>query len=247
MNRFTKNARTTDTTAATTGAQGEAMEQTAAQATAPTPEQKRKAAAGRRQLIRSLVLELALPLGGYYLLHGLGMSQWAALAISSLLVVPWLVFGMVKLRRVEAMPVFTLILLFVGALMSMVTGDPRTLLIRDSWLIGVLGLWVLGTLATDKPFMLTAARSIVAAKIGEDGAREWTGRWNHEPEFRRHIRLLTAVWGAGFTLDAGVRVVLACTLPVDAVPLVSSLQWLAVLGALFAFHYQYVTRHGLKV
>ncbi|MGK4585687.1 VC0807 family protein [Kitasatospora sp. HPMI-4] len=211
------------------------------------PTEKQKAAAARRQLIRSLVFELGIPLGGYYLLHGLGMSQWAALTVSGLLVLPWLALGMARRRRIEVMPVFTLLLLVVGALMSLVTGDPRTLLIRDSWLIGVLGLWVLGTLPTRRPFMLTTSRSVVAAKIGEDGAQEWLRNWDRDPAFRRHIRVLTAVWGSGFTLDAVVRVVLACTLPVDAVPLVSTVQWLVVLGALFGFHYRYVTRHGLKV
>ncbi|GAA2251675.1 MULTISPECIES: VC0807 family protein [Kitasatospora] len=211
------------------------------------PAQKQKTARARRHLIRSLVFELGIPVGGYYLLHGLGLGQWAALTISSLLVLPWLLYGMIRNRRVELMPVFALVLMTVGALMSLVTGSPRTLLIRDSWLIGVLGVWVLGTLPTRRPFMLTASRSVVAAKIGEDGAQEWLRNWDRDPAFRRHIRLLTAFWGCGFTVDAGVRVVLACTLPVDSVPLVSTLQWLVVLGGMLGYHNWYVTRHGLKV
>ncbi|GAB2700277.1 VC0807 family protein [Kitasatospora kifunensis] len=210
-----------------------------------TPEQKARAA--KRQLIKSLVFELALPLGGYYVLHGVGLSQWASLLISSLLVVPWLALGMVRSRRIEVMPVFTLLLILIGALMSMVSGSPRVLLVRDSWVFGVLGLWVLGSLATQRPFMLTASRSIVATKIGEAGAQEWVGRWAHDATFRHHMRVLTTVWGLGFTVDAGIRVVLAYTLPVDAVPLVSTLQWLVVLGGLFGFHFWYVTRNGLKV
>ncbi|WP_329569549.1 VC0807 family protein [Kitasatospora sp. NBC_01266] len=208
---------------------------------------KARAAAGRRKLIQGLVFELGLPLGGYYLLTGLGMSQWAALVISGVLVVPWMVYGMVKRGRVEVMPVFTLVLLAAGTLMSLVTGSARVLLIRDSWLFGVVGLWVLGTLATQRPFMLTAARSIVAAKIGEAGAQVWLDRWHTEPVFRHQIRLLTAVWGGGFLLDAAIRVVFACTLPIGAVPLVNSLQWLVVLGGLFGFHFWYITRNGLKV
>ncbi|WP_327066236.1 VC0807 family protein [Kitasatospora sp. NBC_01302] len=211
------------------------------------PSAAEKARAAKRQLTKSLVFELAVPLGGYYLLHGVGLSQWASLLISSLLLVPWLVLGMVRSRRVEVMPVFTLVLIVVGALMSMVSGSPRVLLVRDSWVFGVIGIWVLGTLATQRPFMLTAARSIVATKIGEAGAEEWVGRWAYDATFRHHIRTLTTVWGLGFTVDAVVRVVLAYTLPVDLVPLVSSLQWLVVLGGLFGFHFWYVNRNGLKV
>jgi hypothetical protein len=214
---------------------------------AATPVQRESRAAARRRIARQLLLEFALPLGGYYGLVGAGLSPWAALTVSGLLALPWLVAGMVRNRRVEAMPLFTLALVAVGALMSLVTGDPRVLLIRDGWVTAVVGLWVLGTVPTRRPFMLTAARSIVEAKVGRAGAQEWLRRWDHEPVFRRQIRLLSTVWGAGFFVDSLIRVVLAYTLPLAAVPLVGSLQWLVVLGGLFVFHYQYVTRNGLKV
>jgi hypothetical protein len=57
---------------------------------------------------------------------------------------------------------------------------------------------------------------------------------------------LTAVWGMGFTLDALVRVLLAYAIPIDSVPLVSTVQWLVVLGGLVTFHIAYITKHGLK-
>lgn len=211
-----------------------------------TRTQAQKTAALRKLIVLQLVFELALPLGGYYGLRAAGVSQWAALAIGSILAAPWLVHGMVKRRRVEVMAVFTLTLMAVGALMSVVTGDPRTLLVRDSWLAALAGFWVLGTLLTRRPFMMTMAQTIVAAKVGEAGWREWEARWGTEPAFRRAIRVLTAVWGAVLTLDAGVRVVLALTAPVDLVPTLSTVQWLVVLAGLLVFHNRYITRHGLK-
>ncbi|MFG2181780.1 VC0807 family protein [Streptomyces abikoensis] len=214
--------------------------------TAPARTQAQKTAALRKLLVLQLVFELALPLGGYYGLRAAGVSQWAALTIGSLLALPWLVHGMVKRRRVEVMAVFTLTLMVVGALMSMVTGDPRTLLVRDSWIAALAGFWVLGTLLTRRPFMMTFAQAIVVAKIGEAGWREWEARWETEAPFRRAIRVLTAVWGTVLTLDAGVRVVLACTAPVDLVPTLSTAQWLVVLAGLLVFHNRYITRHGLK-
>ncbi|MEU9042903.1 MULTISPECIES: VC0807 family protein [unclassified Kitasatospora] len=229
------------------GTDQQGTDQQGADGQGAAPGADRRGRAAKRALAKSLVFELALPLGGFYVLHGVGFSQWAALLISGLLLVPWLVLGMVRSRRVEVMPVFTLLMIVVGTLMSMVSGSPRVLLVRDSWVFGVLGLWVLGTLATRRPFMLTAARSIVAAKLGEAGAEEWAGNWDHDAVFRHHLRTLTAVWGLGFAVDAGIRVTLACTLPVDLVPLVNSLQWVAVLGGLFGFHFWYVNRHGLKV
>ncbi|MFD1044758.1 DUF4132 domain-containing protein [Kibdelosporangium lantanae] len=65
--------------------------------------------------------------------------------------------------------------------------------------------------------------------------------------FRRHIRVITAVWGTGFTVDTFVSAALAYTLPINAIPVASTAQWLVVLGCLILFHVWYVNKHGLKV
>ena len=129
--------------------------------------------------------------------------------------------------------------------MSLVTGDPRVLLVRDSWLGALLGLWVLGSLATQRPFIMVASRALVVAKVGEAGAKAWEDRWNQEPDFRRHIRILTAIWGVVFLGDAAVRVALAYALPIDAWP-ASTAQWLVVLACLLGFHTYTSTTTGLE-
>jgi hypothetical protein len=196
--------------------------------TAPIDEQT-KTARLRKHLVFQVLLELVIPLGGYYVLRGFGVSQLLSVLATGVLVLPAVAYTVIKQRKVDLM-VF-----------------PRVLLIRDSWVFGALGLWTLGTLLTSKPFMLVASRAVVVAKIGAEGAREWEARWHVDARFRHHIRTITAVWGVGFTLDAVVRIVLATTLPVDSVPLASTVQWLVVLGGLLAFHIRYVTKHGLKV
>jgi hypothetical protein len=132
--------------------------------------------------------------------------------------------------------------------MSVVTGDPRALLIRDGWLTALVGLWMLGTLFTSRPFLRTASVSIVVAKIGEAGARKWDARWHNEPDFRHRLRVLTTVWGLGLglALDAVVRVVLAYTLPLDAIPLAGTVQWLVVPAGVIVFHVRYIKRHGIQ-
>ncbi|MBF6330640.1 hypothetical protein [Nocardia transvalensis] len=74
----------------------------------------------------------------------------------------------------------------------------------------------------------------------------WDARWDNDSRFRRRLRLLTAVWGTVFVLDGLVRVILAYTLPIDSIPLVSTMQWLVVLGALIAFRNFYISKHGIK-
>lgn len=209
-----------------------------------TPEQKR--AALRRHLLRQLTVELVIPLGGYYALRAAGVNPWLALIAPSLLIAGIVAYHAIRERRVEAFALFTLTLIVAGTVMTLVTGDPRTILVRDSWIFGVLGLWMLGSLLTQRPFMRTASRAIVTAKVGEEGYREWDARWDNDSRFRSHLRILTGVWGTAFTLDAVVRVVLAYTLPIDSIPLVSTLQWLVVLGVVILFHNYYINKHGLK-
>jgi hypothetical protein len=208
---------------------------------------EQRTAGMRKLLARQLLLELGLPLGGYYGLVAAGAQPWLALTVASLLAVPWIVYGIVRDRRISVMPVFTLLILIGGAVVSVVTGDPRLIMVRDSWITLIVGLWVLGTLATRRPFMLTMGRSVVAAKLGEDGADKWMTKWDTDPTFRRHIRVITAVWGTGFTVDTFISAALAYTLPINAIPVASTAQWLVVLGCLLLFHLWYVNKHGLKV
>ncbi|MGX1778476.1 VC0807 family protein [Nocardia brasiliensis] len=210
----------------------------------PAPEQKR--AALRRHLVRQLTVELVLPLGGYYALRAAGVNPWFALIVPGLLVLSFIGFHAIRQRRVDTVALFTLTMIVVGTVTALLTGDPRTLLVRDALIFGALGLWVLATLLTERPFMRIMARTIVTVKLGEQGYREWDARWDNDSRFRSHLRVLTAVWGLVFTSDALVRVLLAYTLPIDSVPLVSTVQWLVVLACLLAFHYVYVTKHGLK-
>ena len=211
-----------------------------------TRTQAQKTAGVRRVLARQLILEMALPLAGYYGLRAAGASTWLSVAAGSAIAAPWIVYSAIRNRRFDVTAAFSLSLVVASGVMSLVTGDPRLLLVRDSWLGALFGTWILATLMTQRPFLMVTSRAIVVAKVGEAGATAWEGRWDREPDFRRHVRILSAIWGVVLLADAGVRIVLAYSLPVDAVPGVSTIQWLVVLGCLLGFHTWYVTRTGLK-
>jgi hypothetical protein len=208
---------------------------------------RRRTAALRRQLAAQLLFELVLPLGSYYALRAAGAGQWLSMVIGGVLVLPWIAYGFVRHRRLETMAVFTLSVVVVGTLLSLITGSPRVLMIRDSWLTAAVGLWMLGTLLTRRPFIMAASRGIVIAKVGEAGLADWEASWDTDPTFRHHLRLVTTVWGAGLLLDAVLRVVLVYTIPLDAFPLISTLLLLALLVGLSAFNNWYYNRHGLKL
>jgi hypothetical protein len=105
---------------------------------------------------------------------------------------------------------------------------------------------MLGTVPTRRPVMMIMGRSIVIAKVGMAGLAKFEARWDTEAAFRRATRILSAIWGLVFALDALVQVAIAYTLPVDQVPLVSTLQWLVALGGLIGFHIVYTKRKDLR-
>lgn len=215
---------------------------------AVTPdERRRRTAALRRQLAAQLVFEFALPLGSYYVLRAFGAGQWLSMIIGGVLVLPWIAWGLLRRRRVEMVAVFTLSVVVLGTLLSLVTGDARTLMIRDSWFTAAVGLWMLASVLTRRPFIMAASRGIVIAKVGEQGLVDWEARWDEDPTFRHHFRLVTAVWGAGLLLDAVLRVVLVYTIPLDAVPLTTTVLLLVLIVGLSVFNNWYYTRHGLKL
>lgn len=215
--------------------------------TAVDPTRQHKRAAVQRHVLRQVATELVVPLGGYYALRAAGLNPWLALVVPALLVAALLGYYAVRQRRLELVALFTLAVMVAGTVMTLVTGDPRTLMVRDSWITGLFGVWILATLHTRQPFVRMTSRAIVTAKVGEQGYRQWDARWDTDPEFRRHLRLLSAVWGTAFALDVPVRVLLAYTLPIDSIPLASTLQWLVVVAACVAFQSVYVITHGLKV
>lgn len=211
------------------------------------PDTRQASARLRRQLALQLVFELILPLAGYYGLRAAGAASWLALAAGGALTLPWIILGLLRSGRLDMTAIFTLSLLLVGAATSLVTRDPRLLLIKDGAIGALLGAWFLGSAPTRRPFIMTTSRAIVVAKVGVSGADAWEARWHHEADFRRHIRVLSAIWGVVFLGDAAVRVALVYALPLDAAPAVTTMQWLVVLGCLLAFHSWYVGRTGLKV
>jgi hypothetical protein len=167
-----------------------------------------------RPVAAALLVNVVVPLGLFYGLRAAGVGAIPALLVGA--VAPGLrtVHSVVRERRIDALGVLVLAMIAVSVLMATLTGDPRALLARDSWGTGFIGLWVLGSLLTRRPAILALGAEVVPA----DKAREMLDRWAVEERFRRNVIMVSALWGGAFLLDAVLRVGMAFTLPVDAVP-----------------------------
>ncbi|GAB2964830.1 hypothetical protein LWP59_23705 [Amycolatopsis acidiphila] len=84
-----------------------------------------------RQGLTPLVVDVAVPIGLYYLLaKGFGMSEPAALAWSSAVPAVRTVWGVVAQRRVNAPAALMLAVNVAGVLLSLLSGDPRLMLAK---------------------------------------------------------------------------------------------------------------------
>ncbi|HVV23456.1 MAG TPA: VC0807 family protein [Pseudonocardiaceae bacterium] len=181
----------------------------------------------RRALVINLVVNLVLPVALFYGLRWLGVGQWPALMLSAVPPAVRAVWTVVSRRRIDMLGVFTLSVLTLSVAVSFVSGSPRFLLAKDGWLTGVAGLWILATLCRT-PFLFQVIRSL----LSDEARGRAEGAWRDSPTYRHLLRVTTAMWGVVLVLDAGVRVLLAYTLPVDRVPLISGLQYIGVYAAL---------------
>ncbi|GAA4621220.1 hypothetical protein GCM10023196_008250 [Actinoallomurus vinaceus] len=209
--------------------------------------------AGLRRVIRDNVMtvlfEVVVPMALFYGLRGAGVSQWWALMAGVLVATPYVVWTIVRNRRVDLIALVTLSVLVLSVVLGLLSDDPRTLAIREGWtaaLGGLFGAWMLVTVVIGRPAQLTFGRAIAEIKRGAEGAAAWAARWDTDARFRRGLRIDTAVWGAVLLAHAVAHVVLVYTLPIDLISLVTTLVWFGMLACLIAWHVWYIRKADLE-
>ncbi|MER6562551.1 VC0807 family protein [Streptomyces sp. NPDC001027] len=168
-----------------------------------------------------VVCDIVLPVGLYYLLRAGGASEITALLLSGSAPALHTLHSAIRHRKLDAIGVFTLALLAVSAVASLLTSDPRIALARNGLFTALAGIWLLITLFTGRPFTYQALRTLLPGKT-----TTLERLWASDASFRRVWRGLTVLWGVGLLCDALLRLLMAYALPVDSVP--------ALDGALYA-------------
>ncbi|WP_430382864.1 VC0807 family protein [Streptomyces sp. P10-4] len=168
---------------------------------------------------KPLLIDVAVPLGSYYLLkEALGLSTFAALAWSSVVPAVRTVWGLVWERRANALAALILVVNVVSLVLSFVSGDPRLMLAKDSGVSSTVALGILLSVRLGKPMMTEGMKPFL---VKGDAAREaaWqrlmSGQAAGSAAFRRRERLFSVVWGLVLLAECVVRVVGAYTVPVD--------------------------------
>ncbi|MFD7071602.1 VC0807 family protein [Streptomyces sp. NPDC059913] len=186
----------------------------AAPAVAAAPSRGRTVLGG----LLPLLVDVAVPLASYYVLKGAGLSLFAALAWSSALPAVRTGWGVLRERRLNGLAALILAVNAVSLVTSLLTGDPRLMLAKDSGVSSLIGLAVLVTALKGRPMMTDAVRPwLVKGVPARDAAwqRLAGGSAAASAAFRRAENRFSMVWGAALLGECVVRVVGAYTLPVQ--------------------------------
>ena len=166
-------------------------------------------AAGRRAGLLSIakiaVFDIGGPLALYSLLRSDGFSEVAALILSGIFPAVGVAISIISKRRLDVIGVLVLGGILVGTVIGLISHSARLFLLEGSVPTGLFGLACLGSLRTRRPLLYIFALEF----MGQDTAkgREFASLWQYQ-QFRHTFRVMTAVWGVGYLVEAAVRVVI---------------------------------------
>ncbi|GAA2823473.1 hypothetical protein GCM10010441_54950 [Kitasatospora paracochleata] len=170
---------------------------------------------GAAAALRPLAIDVAVPIGAYYVAHGvLGLGVVAALAVGSAVPMVRTVVGLVRERSVNGLALLMLVVNVVGIALSGFTGDARLAIAKDAVVSSVIGGAILVSALAGRPMMSRGMRPFV---VRGDAARSaaWDRLSAGDTSFRRNERAFSLVWGGMLLAECTAKVVGAYTLPVD--------------------------------
>ncbi len=184
-----------------------------------------------RSIAMIVIFDVAAPLAAYSLLRSAGMTAVAALLLSGVFPALVVTIGAVRNRRLDVVGALVLAGIAVGAVLGLLSHSTRPLLVGGSAPTAVFAVACLGSLRARRPLMFSFALEFT----GPDTAngREMARLWEYEG-YRRVFRVITAVWGVGFLLEAVLRVVIVyrtSTGTALASSNVTPFLWAAILSA----------------
>lgn len=185
-----------------------------------------------------LLWDVALPLAAYYGLRLAGQSEQVSLLAGAGVAAARIAWVAVRDRSFDGFAALLAGVLGVGLVLSLVTGDAKFLLLKESFGTATAAIVLLLSCLSRTPMVLVAVRAgSSAAKRAE------IDRLTDEvPGFRRAFTRMSAVWGVALLLEAAIRVPLVYTLPADVMNALSVVLLLAVVGGLSLWSVRYAEK-----
>ncbi|MFF8368465.1 VC0807 family protein [Streptomyces lydicus] len=166
------------------------------------------------QSLVPLIVDAGIPIASYYVLSdGFGFGTVAALGWSSVVPALRTVWSLVRSRAVNGLALLILVVNVVGLATSVVAGDARLMMAKDSAVSSTVGIAILLSLRSRRPLM-TAGLKPWVTKGSPAGNAAWDRLLASSERFRRAERRFSAIWGGALLTECVLKVIGAYTLPV---------------------------------
>jgi len=175
-----------------------------------------------------LALDVAVPLGLYYLLKdAFGVSLVLSLALSSVIPAVRSIVQFVRARRIEALAILMVAVNVAGIVVSFTTGNPRMMVAKDSVISSVIGIGILISVWRGQPIMSAGLKPFMT-KGRAQAIAAWDALTSADKQFRGYERRYSTVWGLALLADCVARVILAFLVPVG------TLAWMGTVTVVVA-------------
>jgi hypothetical protein len=168
------------------------------------------------------------------------MSEVMRLMVAGVFPAAHSVIGIARRRSLDIVAVIVIVGISVSIVATFVGGDPKLLLIRESFVTGALGLLGLSSMLWKRPLMFHIGRQMSTGRDPVLVAR-FDALWQR-PRGRRTFRVMTLVWAIGWLVEFALRIVMVETLTIPTVLAISPFVFGATNLGLFAWMVTYVHR-----
>ena len=187
-----------------------------------------------RELARVLgpvVIDVAVPVAVYYVLHGLGIGDSFALILAGLIPAVRTVTAFARRGRRDYLAMLMLGLFVLSLGLLLITGSPRFLLAKECAGTALIGLWCLASALSARPMTYYTARQAIT--LGRPAAMAaWEDLGTRSRLFLRVQRRLSVIWGVGLIAEAAARLAIVLTYPVHEAVALVNIPIVVVVGGL---------------
>ncbi len=203
--------------------------------TTPSDATGSQGAAGLLAVLRPLAIDIALPLGVYYVVGAaLGAPPVWALAAASAASGARALWSTVRDRRMNGVAVLMLGLTLAGLVLTFVTGNARLMIAKDSAISSVAGLVMIWSVLRGRPLM-TSALEPYLTKGNPERLRAWQHLTGDSTAFAGYLVRYTMIWAAALLVECSLRIVGAFLLPVDVMVWLSTVLVVLAIGVSIVF------------
>jgi hypothetical protein len=193
-----------------------------------------------------LIGDLIAPAAVYYVARSLGASAVLALILGGLACLPRQVAALARRRRLDGLGTAVLVVLVLGGVLSLLSGDVRVLAAKDAVWPLAAGLVAAGSCLRGKPVTFFMLRPMLTQGRAENRPL-WDQVWAGGSEFRRCLRALAIGWSVILLAAGTAELMLALALPLRAAAAVPALVPVIAVPVLLGGTALYGKRTGLGV